>query len=286
MKKETKRTFLPRINHWGLMGIAVALICWLSVACETSDVNRVFEGPYFVRFTDTLVTYKESYSQPISVQVHNVGPILNEPITINYTVSGTARAGRDYTVQSTEGKVVIPTGKSTGNIVLKLINNANNILESQSLTFTLTSVTPSSLQVGFGQNNIVGKQLTFVIQDDCLFGGTYTGTQRYGAQTATVPNIQITSTDCKNYLLSNWNLGIPFLSFDAQRPTLTFIDNGDNSLTVPSQGNPELGATDKIAGTGAWNPKDRKITLNLSFTLALNSGKDTTLNYTQTYTPQ
>ena len=286
MKNLTKHTFLYRISHWGLTGIAIALIGWLSVACETSDVNRVFEGPYFVRFTDTLVTYKESYSQPVSIQVHNVGPILNEPITINYTVSGTARAGRDYTIQSTEGKVVIPANKSTGNIVLKLINNANNILESQSLTFTLTSVTPSTLQVGFGQNNIVGKQLTFVIQDDCLFGGTYTGTQKYGAQTATVRDIQITSTDCKNYLLSSWNLGIPFLSFDAQRPTLTFIDNGDNSLTVPSQTNPELGPTDKIAGTGAWNPKDRRITLNLQFTLALNSGKDTTLTYTQTYTPQ
>ncbi len=268
------------------MGLSIALIGWLSAGCETSDVNRVFEGPYFVRFTDTLVTFKESYSQPISIQVHNVGPILNEPITVNYTVSGTARAGRDYTIQSTEGKVVIPANKSTGNIVLKLINNANNILESQSLTFTLTSVTPSTLQVGFGQNNIVGKQLSFVIQDDCLFGGAYTGTQRYGAQTATVRNIQITSADCKNYLLSNWNLGIPFLNFDAQRPTLTFIDNGDNSLTVPSQGNPELGPTDKIAGTGAWNPTDRRITLNLRFTLALSSGRDTTLTYTQTYTPQ
>ncbi len=286
MKNLTKHTFLQRIRYWGVIGIVIALVGLLSVACETSDVNRVFEGPYFVRFTDTLVTYKESYSQPVSIQVHNVGPILNEPITINYTVSGTARAGRDYTIQSTEGKVVIPANKSTGNIVLKLINNANNILESQSLTFTLTSVTPSTLQVGFGKNNIVGKQLTFVIQDDCLFGGTYTGTQKYGAQKATVPNIKITSTDCKNYLLSNWNLVIPFLSFDAQHPTLTFSDNGDNSLTVPSQTNPELGPTDKIAGTGAWNPKDRKITLNLRFTLALSSTKDTTLIYTQTYTPQ
>ncbi len=286
MKNPTKHTFLQRISHWGLLGTTLALLGCLSVACEKQDLDRTFEGPYFVRFTDTLVTYKESYSPPVSIQVHNVGPILNEPITINYTVSGTARAGRDYTIQSTEGKVVIPANKSTGNIVLKLINNANNILESQSLTFTLTSVTPSTLQVGFGQNNIVGKQLTFVIQDDCLLGGAYTGRQIYGAQAATVPNIQITSTDCKNYLLSNWNLGIPFLSFDAQRPTLTFIDNGDNSLTVPPQGSPELGPTDKIAGTGAWNPKDRKITLNLQFTLALSSSKDTTLSYTQTYTPQ
>lgn len=266
------------------MGIALALVGWLSIACDKQDLDRTFEGPYFVRFTDTLLTYKESYSQPVSIQVHNVGPILTEPITINYTVSGTARAGKDYTIQSTEGKVVIPANKSTGNILLKLINNANNILESQSLTFTLTSVTPSTLQVGFGKNNIVGKQLTFVIQDDCLFGGTYTGMQKLGTQTVSVPNIQITSTDCKNYTLGNWNLGL--LNFDATHPTLTFIDNGDNSLTVPAQGNPELGPTDKIAGTGAWNPTDRRITLNLKFTLAISSTKDTTLSYTQTYTPQ
>ena len=218
--------------------------------------------------------------------MHNVGPQLDQPITINYTVTGTAKAGRDYTIQGTEGSVVIPAKKSTGNIVLKLINNANNILESQSLTFTLTSVQPSTLQVGFGKDNIVGKQLKFVIQDDCLFGGFYTGTQKYGAQTASVSNVEITSSDCKTYTLSNWNLGIPFLSFDAIHPPLTFVDNGDNSLTVPSQGNSELGSTDTIAGTGAWNPKDRRITLNLKFKLALSSGKDTTLTYTQTYTPQ
>ncbi len=266
--------------------LTVAVVGWGAGACEKTDVERTFEGPYFVRFTDSTLTYKESYSKPISILVHNVGPQLDQPITINYTISGTAREGKEYTIVGTKGTVIIPAKQSSGAISLQLINNANNILESTSLTFTLTSVQPSTLQVGFGQNNIVGKSMTFIIQDDCLLGGLYTGTGRIGTQTASVPNVEITSTDCKQYLLNNWNIGIPFFSFDAIKPTLTFVDNGDNSLTVPTQGNTNLGSTDTVKGSGAWNPRDRKITLNLQFKLALSATKDTTLNYTQTYTPQ
>lgn len=286
MKNQTKPNYLRTIGNWGLIVLSVAIVGWSTVACDKQDIDRTFEGPYFVRFTDTTLTYKESYSKPISIQVHNVGPQLDQPITITYTVTGTARSGKDYTIQGKEGTVIIPAKASTGNIVVKLINNANNILESQSLTFTLTSVQPSTLQVGFGKDNIVGKQFKLTIQDDCLFGGFYTGTQKYGNQTATVSDIEIASTDCKTYTLSNWNIGIPFFSFDAIHPQLTFVDNGDNSLTVPSQTNSELGSTDRIEGNGAWNPRNRVITLNLQFKLAISSTKDTTLFYTQTYTPQ
>ncbi len=276
MKKYTLRTYIGL----GFLLIAVAF------ACEQTDVNRTFEGPYFVRFTDTTLTYKESYSKPITVAIHNTGPQLSQPITVNYTISGTAREGKEYTIVGTKGTVVIPANKSTGAISVKLINNANNILDSRTLTFTLTSVQPSSLQIGFGKDNNIGKSLTMTIQDDCLLGGSYTGTQKYGNQTAAVADIPVTSTDCKQYTLGNWNISIPFLSYDAVKPTLTFIDNGDNSLTVPSQSNLQLGSTDLISGSGAWNPRDRSITLNLRFKLQLTSTRDTTLSYTQTYIPQ
>ena len=266
------------------MPLSIAILGWGVVACEKSDINRTFEGPYFVRFTDSTLTYKESYSPPISIKVHNAGPQLSEPITISYNISGTARNGKDYVIQSKEGTVVIPANKSTGEILLKLINNANNILESQTLIFTLTSVQPSTLQVGFGINNIVGKQLTVTIQDECLFGGLYTGTAKFGQQTVSVPNVNISSTDCKTYTLSNWNIGL--LNFNADKPSLTFVDNGDNSLTIPPQINGSLGANDQLSGNGAWNPRDRKITLNLNIKTKLASGKDTTLVFPQTYTPQ
>lgn len=281
MKNQTKHT----TGYWLFVLLTVLAVGWGTSACEKQDLDRTFEGPYFVRFTDTTLAFKESYSKPVVIRVHNVGPQSDQPITVTYSISGSAREGKDYTIDGTKGTVVIPAKKSFGEIRLKLINNANNILESQTLTFTLTGVQPSTFQVGFGSEGVVGKQLKFVIQDDCLFGGIYTGTGRLGTQNYTVSNVEITSTNCKDYQLSNWNLGI--FSFDAIRAQLTFIDNGDNSLTVPPQSNANLNTTDTLRGTGAWNPRDRKITLNLQLKLALtNPKRDTTIAFTQTYTPQ
>ncbi|GAB2602068.1 hypothetical protein [Spirosoma areae] len=285
MKNQVKSNQFNTPGRWLFMLSAIAAIGWGASACEKQDLDRTFEGPYFVRFTDTTLTFKESYRKPVVIRVHNVGPQLDQPITVTYTVTGTAREGREYTIEGTKGTVVIPAKKSFGEITVKLINNANNILESQTLTFTLTSVQPNTLQVGFGNEGIVGKQVKFVIQDDCLFGGFYTGTSRLGNQNYTAANVEITSTDCKQYTLSNWNLGI--FSFDATRAQLTFVDNGDNSLTVPPQGNANLNTTDTLSGTGAWNPRDRKITLNLRLKFPLtNPKRDTTIAFTQTYTPQ
>ncbi|GAB3999001.1 hypothetical protein GCM10028807_48000 [Spirosoma daeguense] len=285
MKNKRKQLFSSPVGRWLLVLLVVGSAGWGMSGCEKQDLDRTFEGPYFVRFNDTTLTYKESYSKPIAIQVHNAGPQLSEAITINYTVSGTAREGKDYTIVGTKGRVVIPANKSTASINVQLINNANNILESQSLTFTLTSVTPASLQVGFGKGEVpIGKVFRLIIQDDCLLGGSYSGSGKVGTQTYTISDAEITSTDCKTYTLKNWNIGL--LDFNAIKPTLTFVDNGDNSLTIPSQASTELSSTDRISGTGAWNPVDRKITLNLQFTLRMTNGRDTTITYPQTYTPQ
>lgn len=286
MKNQPIHKRFTSSRHWLITLFVVAVVGWGAGACQEQDLNRTFEGPYFVRFTDSSLTYKESYSQPIAIRVSNVGPQLSQPITVNYTISGSAREGKDYTIVGTKGTVTIPANQSFGQISLKLINNANNILDSQSLTFTLTGVQPSTLQVGFGPTGALGRQLTFVIQDDCLFGGFYTGTGKIGTQTATVRDIELTSTDCKKYTVSNWNIGLPLFSFDAEKPTLTFVDNGDNSLTIPPQLNANLGSTDTLRGNGAWNPTNRKITLNLQIKVKLSTMKDTTVFYTQTYTPQ
>ncbi|GAB3552771.1 hypothetical protein [Spirosoma fluminis] len=293
---------MKRMGYWLMRLVPIVAVGWLTIGCEEQDLDRTFQGPYFVRFTDSSLTYKESYSPIIPVRVHNAGPILNQPITVNYTISGSAREGKDYSIEGVKGTVVIPANKSFGEIKLKLINNANNILESQSLVFTLTSVEPSSLQVGFGREGVVGKKLTVTIQDDCLLGGTYTGAGVVNGGNASVANIAITSTDCKQYSVSNWNIGLTNLavvgdntlfSFNAEKPTLVFIDNGDNSLTVPEQVNTALGDDGALSGTGAWNPRNRQITLNLQAKVRITmirdtvrTFRDTTLRFTQTYFPQ
>ena len=287
----------------GWVGLLIAAVFGLAaIGCEKQDLDRTFEGPYFVRFTDSTLTFKESHTQPIAVRVHNAGPVQNQAITVNYTVSGSAREGKEYTIVGTKGTVVIPANKSFGEISLQLINNANNILESQSLTFTLTGVEPSSLQVGFGKDNAVGRKLSLTIQDDCLFGGLYTGSARVENRNYSVRDVEITSTNCKDYTLSNWNIGLDnflifgnsrLFGFQATKPTLRFIDNGDNTITVAPQSNAEFSTSDTLQGNGAWNPRNRQITLNLQAKIRLGFRRDTTITYrdttyffTQTYIPQ
>ena len=298
-----KQAINKKRTQVGWVGLLIAAAFgWAAIGCEEQDLNRTFEGPYFVRFTDSTLTFKESYNQPIGIRVHNAGPVQDQAITVNYTVSGSAREGKDYTIVGTKGTVVIPANKSFGEISVQLINNANNILESQSLTFTLTNVQPSSLQVGFGKDNAVGRKLSLTIQDECLFGGLYTGSARVRNQNFSVRDVEITSTNCKDYTLTNWNIGLDnfilfgnstLFGFQATRPTLTFIDNGDNTLTVTPQSNAEFGSSDTLQGNGAWNPRNRQITLNLQAKIRLQFQRDTTIFtrdttyfFTQTYIPQ
>ncbi|MPR35562.1 DUF4843 domain-containing protein [Cytophagaceae bacterium SJW1-29] len=267
------------------LGFVLALVALAS--CEEQKI--LFEGPEFVRFTDTTLTYKESIGQPITVSVHVVGKPLNQALTVNYTVGGTAREGRDYSIEGTKGVVVIPAGKLFGNITVNLINNANNILESQSIVFTLTDVTPSTdLQLGFGKNNVIGKTLTLTIQDDCLLSGFYTGSRQTSNGVEQVKDIEISSLDpnCKTYNVANWNVGGLF-NFNATKARISFVDNGDNTLTIPAQVSDDLAAPyDTLRGNGLWNPQTKAITLNIKVKVPYSETKDTVITVPLTYTPR
>jgi hypothetical protein len=235
----------------------VVILTTVIFSCETERL--LFEGPYFVRFTEATAVQKESYSQPIKIEVHQAGPALTKEVTINYTISGSAREGIDYTINGTKGQVKIKKGEFFGYIELQLIDNANNILRSQDVIFTLETISDGTMQVGQGKSAI-GKSFTFTIQDDCILGGNY-----YGLRTATsvpVEDITITSSDCTEYLLSNWDIDI--FTF-AETRDLTFIDNADNTLTIPEQEEetlPKDQAT--IRGTGIVDPLTRRITMTLT----------------------
>lgn len=236
-------------------------------ACEK---DYTFQGPYHIRFTDTVVSVKESYPRIVRLRVHNVGPQLGEAITVKYLMKGTAREGIDYTILGAKGTVTIPANQSFGEIQVKLINNSNDRLESQDLVFVLTEVTPTSLRVGFGKNNNIGRQLTLTIQDDCILSGYYIGTRRQGNTTITVPNVQVTSTDCKELTLSNWNVGLSdFFNFEAEQPTIRFIDKKDNSLEIPAQTNSYFDSSIELLGSGSWNPQNGNITLNIQIKVPL-----------------
>jgi hypothetical protein len=267
---------IHKILSFGFVILLVSL-----VACEEQKI--LFEGPSFVRFTDTTLTFKESYGLPVEVKLHIVGKPVNKSITVNYTVGGTAREGRDYSIEGVKGSVIIPANKAFGTITIKLINNANNILDAQDVVFTLTGVSETGLQVGFGNNNIIGKTMRLTIQDDCLLSGFYAGTRR--GSNEVVNNIAITSLNCKDYQVANWNIGV--FNFTAIKATMNFTDNGDNTLTIPTQVSPDLTTPyDTLRGTGIWNPQTKAILLNVKLKLRVSATRDTVVTVPFTFTPR
>jgi hypothetical protein len=277
----TFNQYLKQLN--GGLRLAAALLPALCafVACEKKEI--IFEGPHYVRFTRADTTLRESYTKPMRLSVHNAGPRLSEPITVRYLVSGNAREGIDYRILSEKGKVVIPANQSFGYVDLQLINNANNIISSQDLVFTITEVTPASLRIGFGSGEI-GKTSRITIADECILSGAYTAAFQAGNQTVTKENITITSTDCREYRVSDWNVGL--FGINALKPDLVFIDNGDNSITIADQREDLLSAPrDTIRGDGFFNPSDQSVTLNIRLRLELEDSRDTTVIYTLNYRP-
>jgi hypothetical protein len=208
-----------------LIYIAFVLVGILGSACETEPI--IFTGPYFVRFTETSLSLKESFTKPVLIEVHQAGDALDEDLLISYKVSGNARAGVDYVIDGEVGTVTIKKGEHSGTISVLLINNANNIIRSQDLILTLESSSSGERRIGQGESAI-GTMFTLTIIDDCILGGTYIGQQSSVNQSG----ITITSSDCETYVVSNWNINV----FNTDTPMdLIFIDNGDNTLTIPEQ---------------------------------------------------
>jgi hypothetical protein len=224
-------------------------------ACETERI--LFTGPYHVRFTESSDFAKESVNDVIQFEVHLVGPALDNDITIQYNISGDARENVDYVILGERGEVTIQEGEYFGYIEIQLINNANNILRSQEIIFTLDTVFPGTLEVGQGESEM-GKTFTYTILDDCILGGTYVGS----SESASISGIPITSQDCETYTLANWNVGV----FDTDTEMdLRFIDNGDNTLTIPQQEEENLNESQAtIIGSGAVDPITRQIIFTIT----------------------
>jgi hypothetical protein len=246
----------------------LAFLFALLGGCETEKI--IFTGPYFVRFTDTSLSLKESFSKPVVIEVHQAGQALVEDLTIFYKVSGNARDGVDFTISGEVGKVTIKKGEYVGNISINLINNANNIIRSQDLILTLESNSSGERRIGQGESSI-GSVFTLTIIDDCILGGNYIGQQN----SVDVAGITISSSDCETYLLSNWNINV----FNTSTPMdLIFIDNGDNTLTIPQQEEEMITAEfATIVGTGVVDPLTRKIIMTI--TLVDFDGEQVTITY-------
>jgi hypothetical protein len=237
--------------------LRLGIISFLLSGCETE--RRVFEGPYHVRFSEEAISQKESFSKPVEIAVHYVGPKVEEDLVIQYSISGSAREGADYVILGERGVVTIEKGKYFGVIQVQLINNSNNILRTQEVDLTILSVNDALVEIGQGASAI-GKTFTLTIADDCILGGNYIGVKN--AVTVPVEDITITSQDCEEYTLSNWDIHV--FEFIQVRD-LTFIDNGDNTITIPQQEEQTLSEEEAtIEGIGTVDPVTREIVITLT----------------------
>src|SRR6187399_3061234 len=100
------------IQH--ILVLLLAFFC----GCETERI--LFKGPYHVRFSTESDFRKESSTELVKIEVHNVGPASEEDVIISYDISGTAREGVDYTIENERGKITIPAGEYFGYIELNL----------------------------------------------------------------------------------------------------------------------------------------------------------------------
>lgn len=237
--------------------LIILSLMFLLFSCEEKEI--IFTGPFHVRFTEESETLKESFSGDIQISVHLVGPQRDEDIVIGYDIGGDAREDIDYRILGDRGEVVIRQGQSFGSIRMELINNANNILESQDVVFTIQSVSAPDLEIGFGPGVKAGSQYTFTIEDDCILGGSYTGIN--DGFPPSIEGISVFSNDCITYTLSNWDINV--FNFQDTR-NLQFKDNGDNTLTIPEQEEATLDPSQAtIRGDGVVNPSTGEIILNI-----------------------
>jgi hypothetical protein len=75
------------------------------------------------------------------------GPV-SHPITVHYSISGTAQNGSDYTLSGTFGQVTIQTGQSSATVILHAVVDHHNE-NSETAIMTLTSGTGYTVPSNF-----------------------------------------------------------------------------------------------------------------------------------------
>ena len=239
--------------------LIILLLTFLMIGCEQDPI--IFNGPFFFFFSNEAASAPESELAIIEIPVHYAGPTPESNIEVFYTVGGDAREGIDYIFVSEKGRAVIRRSTHSAVIEIELINNANNILESSDIELTIDRVSPDDIAIGQGDSQI-GIQSTFTILDECILSGSYTGTGAQG--TSPVTNLTVSSFDCREYQLSNWDINIEELGNFPRERNLTFTDNFDNTITIPEQEESTLDSDlATIRGNGSINPFDNVITLNI-----------------------
>lgn len=128
------------------------------VACE--EKQTTFDGPYYVRFTNTSVSISENATSNSIIRVHAASPKRSNDIDVELSVEG-GTEGVDFDFVQGGTSLTIPAGEYFAEFVIAPIDNDVND-GPKTIKFTIESVS-GGLDAGFG---LVGKTFTYSIADD------------------------------------------------------------------------------------------------------------------------
>lgn len=217
----------------------------------------------------------------------NVSPVSISQLTVNYSLSGTAALGSDYTAPS--GSVVIPANASSASIIVSTINDTTDEPD-KSLIVTLAGVSGGTSALGA----TVSATGTIVDDDDTVtslvtISGTSSvvegGALTYTVNVSPVSTSQLTvnydlsgtATSGSDYTAPSGSVVIPANASSASITVSTINDSTDEpdktviiELTSVTGGKSALGAT--VSVTGTIIDDDVPVVVPLTVSIADSSG--------------
>lgn len=137
---------------------AFVLVVVVAVACE--EKQTIFDGPYYVRFTNTSASIAENATSNSTIRLHAASPKRGSEIEVKLSVQG-GTEGVDFDFVQGGTTLTIPAGEYFTQFVIAPIDNDIND-GAKTIRFTIESVS-GGLDAGFG---LVGKTFTYSITDD------------------------------------------------------------------------------------------------------------------------
>ncbi len=145
--------------------LAVAVLLVMTACFQERDYSI---SHTWVSFETDVVDVLENYGDPVDIAIHYSGPLRNEAITVNYSVTENgAIEGADFTYPPLTGSVQIPAGETS--VSLRAIESLidNDVKDDErSVTFTIQSA--GNLNVGFPGPDQLRKSVTIrIVDNDC-----------------------------------------------------------------------------------------------------------------------
>lgn len=135
----------------------------LSALVLFSACKKTSENFNYVQFNTSSTSISEAAVGDVNIPVQLATPQIASPITITYTVAGSALQGTHYSIISS-GSITIPANTSTADIKFKTVNN---LLQdgNKTVILTITKAEANGVALKLGTLNL--KNIITIIDDEC-----------------------------------------------------------------------------------------------------------------------